>query len=193
MSARAAATAATRDRILDAAVDAFGSRWYDEVTIREVARDAGVALQTLRNHFPSKEELFTAAAERIHAGIGAAREPAASESIDEAVVNLVADYERTGEMNLRMLAVEDRVAVVQPVMARGRAGHEAWVARVFADALAGLRGAARKRRLGQLVVATDVYAWKLLRLDRNLSRDETVQAMGGLVSALINNDGKDPK
>lgn len=192
MSARAAATAATRDRILDAAVAAFGSRWYDEVTIREVARDAGVALQTLRNHYPSKEELFTAAAERIHAEIGAAREPGASQSIGEAVATVVDDYERTGEMNLRMLAVEERVAVVQPVMARGRAGHEAWVARVFADAVAGLRGTARKRRLGQLVVATDVYAWKLLRRDRGLSRDETVRAMSELVAALVNHDGKDP-
>lgn len=196
MSTRAAAAEATRDRIVAAAVAAFASRWYEDVTVRGVAADAGVALQTVRNHFVSKEELFSAAAERIHAQISTAREDLEPGDVAGAIATLVDDYERTGEMNLRMLAVEDRVPVVQPVMARGRDAHEAWVKRAFAGALTGLRGATRTRRIAQLVVATDVYAWKLLRRDKGLSREQTVEAMSELVAALTHHDshyGKDPK
>ena len=41
MEARQAAAEATRERILAAAADAFLSRWYDEVTVDGVAREAG--------------------------------------------------------------------------------------------------------------------------------------------------------
>jgi hypothetical protein len=37
----------------------------------------------------------------------------------------------------------------------------------------------------ELVVATDVYAWKLLRRDRGLSRDETAAAIRRIVDALL--------
>jgi hypothetical protein len=94
------------------------------------------------------------------------------------------DYERTGDFTVRTLAEEGRVAAVEPGLARGRRGHEDWVAHVFGAALAGLRGAARGRRLAQLVAITDVYTWKLLRRDKGLSRDQTVLAVRELVDAL---------
>jgi AcrR family transcriptional regulator len=186
MSARAAAAEATRERIVDAAVEAFSERWYDEVTIRGVASDAGVALQTVRNHFPTKDDLFLAAIERIDASIQSVRGAVTPGDVDVAISTLVDDYERTGELNLRLLAVEPRVPVVHPQMELGRAGHQAWVERVFDSALSGLRGKARARRLAQLVAVTDVYTWKLLRRDKGLDRDQTVAAMRELVLALTN-------
>lgn len=187
MSTRATATAATRERIVDAAVDAFTARWYDEVTIRGVAADAGVALQTVRNHFSTKDELFLAAIERIGAGIESARSMVTPGDVEGAIAVLVDDYDRNGDANLRLLAVEPRVPVVQPVMDQGRAGHQEWVERVFAAAIAGRRGRARERRIAELVVATDVYAWKLLRRDKELDRDQTIAAICELVLALHDN------
>ena len=184
MSVRAAATEATRERIVEVALDAFSAHWYDEVTIRGVARDAGVALQTVRNHFATKDELFLAATERIQESIDSVRWAVTPGDVGGAIATLVADYERTGDANLRLLAVEPRVRVVQPLMAHGRAGHQAWVEHVFAAALAGLRGKARARRIAQLVVVTDVYAWKLLRRDKGLDRNQTITAMRELVLAL---------
>ena len=101
-----------------------------------------------------------------------------------ALTALLDDYERTGDSIMRLLAVEERVPVVQPHLALGRRGHEAWVEHVFADALKGLRGKAHSRRLAQLVVATDVYCWKLLRRDKELDRDQTITAMRELILAL---------
>ena len=184
MSTRAAAAEATRERIVVAAQDAFMNQWYDDVTVRGIAAAAGVALQTVLNHFPTKEELCAAANERLACSIESARFTVGPGDVAGAVKTLVADYERTGDSILRMLAVEERVPAVQPWIALGRRGHQDWVEQVFAAALEGLDGRRRVRRLAQLVVATDVYTWKLLRRDKGLSRTETITAMRELVLAL---------
>ena len=189
MSTRAAAVEVTRERILQAACDAFMQRWYDEVTLRDVASDAGVALQTLVNHFGSKEALFGAAAERISDTISTLRWSVAVGDLEGAATTLVDDYEQTGDFTLRTLAIEERAPVVQPLIARGRRGHQEWVEHVFAAALAGLRGVDRKRRVAQLVVATDVFTWKLLRHDKGLSRDQTITAIRELVEAMHTQPG----
>jgi AcrR family transcriptional regulator len=184
MSARAAAAEVTRERIVEAAVAAFTARWYDEVTIRGVAADAGVAVQTVSNHFATKDELFLAAVERIGAAIDSVRWAVTPGDLAGAISTLVDDYERNGDANLRMLAVEPRVPAVQAPMDKGRQGHQAWVEHVFAAALSGLRGQARRRRVAQLVVVTDVYTWKLLRHDKGFDRDQTITAIRELVLAL---------
>lgn len=184
MSARAASAAATRDRIVETATAAFFDHWYEDVTVRGIARDAGVALQTVRNHFATKEELFLAAAERISASIETVRWAVEPGDIDGALSTLMDDYERSGDSILRMLAVEERVPVVQPMVANGRRQHQEWVALVFPAALKGLRGRARSRRVAQLVAATDVYCWKLLRRDQGLDREQTLIAMRELILAL---------
>lgn len=186
MSTRAAAVEATRERILDAAYEAFMERWYDDVTLRDVAADAGVALQTVVNHFGTKEALFGEVSDRFDESIQAARWTVAPGDVAAIVTTLVDDYERTGEVVLRLLALEDRVPVVRPMIARGRRSHREWVEHMFGAPLAGLRGAARRRRIAQLVVALDVYTWKLLRLDNGLSREHTIAATREMVEALIN-------
>ena len=189
MSTRAAALEVTREQILQAACDAFMRGWYDEVTLREIAADAGVALQTIVNHFGNKDSLFGVAAERVSDTIAALRSTVAAGDLEGAATALVDDYEQTGDFTLRTLALEERVPVVRPVLARGRRGHQEWVEHVFAAAFTGLRGAARKRRVAQLVVATDVFTWKLLRRDKGLSRDQTILAVRELVEALHHHTG----
>lgn len=184
MSTREAAKEATRERIVAAAQEAFMSQWYDEVTLRGIAADAGVALQTVLNHFPTKEQLCAAANERLARSIQAARWTGQVGDLVGALTTLVDDYERTGDSSLRMLAIEERVPVVQPWIALGRQGHEAWVEATLAPTLASLEGRSRARRLAQLVAVTDVYTWRILRRDKGLSRDETIAAMCELVTAL---------
>jgi AcrR family transcriptional regulator len=189
MSARAVGVEATRERILEAAREAFMTFWYDDVTLRSVASEAEVALQTVVNHFGTKEALYAATVERIDESIRAVRGTAEPGDIAGAVETLVADYEETGDFTLRLLAIENRVPAVKPGLEVGRRAHEGWVEHVFAGALAGLRGATRKRRLAQLVVATDVFTWKLLRRDKRLSPEETIVAIRELVEALHNQSG----
>lgn len=53
--------------------------------------------------------------------------------------------------------------------------HREWLQRIFAA----------PERLAELLVVTDVYAWKLLRRDQRLARDETVAAMLRMVEAVL--------
>jgi hypothetical protein len=84
-----------------------------------------------------------------------------------------------------MLAEEERIPALKAIIDRGRTLHRAWCARVFAPALARLRGSERERRLAQFVAVCDVYTWKLLRRDAGLSRRQTEIAMIELVNPLL--------
>ncbi|WP_435613525.1 TetR/AcrR family transcriptional regulator [Streptomyces sp. bgisy159] len=48
----------TRTAIADAALPLFLERGFDQVTVAEVARHAGVSTNTVFNYFPTKEDLF---------------------------------------------------------------------------------------------------------------------------------------
>src|SRR4051794_35116674 len=58
MDRRARKKARTRAEILDAARRSFAARGFDSVTIADIAAEADVAVQTVFNHFATKEELF---------------------------------------------------------------------------------------------------------------------------------------
>ena len=51
----------TRPVILDAALSLFAERGYERATIRAIAAQAGVDPATVLHHFPSKQDLLTAA------------------------------------------------------------------------------------------------------------------------------------
>ncbi|MCE7005816.1 TetR/AcrR family transcriptional regulator [Kibdelosporangium philippinense] len=50
-----------RDRLIEAAVEAFSQGGTDEVTLEAIAKDAGVGIGTLYRHFPTREALVDAA------------------------------------------------------------------------------------------------------------------------------------
>lgn len=60
-SARAAQKASTRARILDVARAQLDERGFEGTSIRDVAKQAGVAAGTVLLHFPDKQELLHAA------------------------------------------------------------------------------------------------------------------------------------
>lgn len=57
----------TRERILDAALDLFGTRGVDAVSLDEIARDVGVRKQTVLYWFDSKEALVDGVIEKVAA------------------------------------------------------------------------------------------------------------------------------
>jgi AcrR family transcriptional regulator len=188
MAARAEAAAATAERILDAAVEMFTERPYDDVSLDLIAAESGVTKRTLLRRFESKESLFGVAMQRAVGEMVAHRDAAPVGDVHGAVANVVGQYERWGTNRLRLLAQEDRIPVVAEWVQGGRAYHWDWVARVFAPQLAGLRGAARKRRVAALVALTDVYTWKLLRRDLGLSRADTERTLIDLIEKLEGHD-----
>jgi AcrR family transcriptional regulator len=177
MTARAAAAAATAERIVDAAVELFWEQPTDQIRLEEVARRAGVTVQTVIRRFGGREGLFEAAASREQGRVRVASAAVTPGDVPRAVANLVDHYEVLGDRVLRMLAEEDRVPAVREVADRGRRLHREWCTHAFGPFLTGLKGVARDRRLAQLVAVCDVYTWKLLRRDCGLSRAQTERAI----------------
>jgi len=58
------ATEPTADRILGAAMDAFGTRGYDGTSLDDLARELGIRKQTILYWYPSKEALLEAVVDR---------------------------------------------------------------------------------------------------------------------------------
>jgi len=61
----------TRERLLVAARELFGTRGYDATSIEAVLETSGVARGALYHHFASKTELFNAVAEELFIEIAA--------------------------------------------------------------------------------------------------------------------------
>jgi AcrR family transcriptional regulator len=177
-TARAATAAATRERILDVATTHFLARYYDDVTLVAIAKEAGVSQQTLINHFGSKEGLLEVAADQLDP------EHSRKTGISDPVTNVVEDYEPFGDAVIRMLALEERVPALAPYLARGRAGHRSWVAGAFAGQLPDPADPSYEQALNLHIAATDIYTWKLLRRDMGLSQEQTIEHMRALIEAL---------
>ena len=52
--------AGRRQRILDAALDQFGTRGFEAVSLDDIAAEVGVTKQTVLYWFPSKDDLLSA-------------------------------------------------------------------------------------------------------------------------------------
>ena len=184
MSARAEAAAETGRRILEAVIELHRERFFDQVSLEDIAERAGVTVQTVLRRFGSKERLVEAAAEEANRQVTHQRYEAPIGDIEGAVNNLVEHYEEWGDSALRLLAQEERVPAFRSITDAGRALHYEWVERTFGPLIAERTGEERWRLLAELIAICDVYFWKLLRRDLGLSREQTELAIRETILAL---------
>jgi AcrR family transcriptional regulator len=188
MQARAEAAAETRSRILRAVLDLHVERFHDQITLEDVARRAGVTGQTVLRHFGSRDRLVTAAAEQAMSEVVEQRSAAPVGDVDGAVENLLDHYEEWGRSALRLLAQEERVPQLRVLADGGRAAHYQWVEHTFGPFLAETSDPLLRPKL---IALTDVFTWKLLRLDLGLDRTETASALATMIRAVVG-DGRKP-
>jgi len=182
-TARAQKTAESLERILDEAEALFFSEPFDRVTLDAVARAAGVSIPTLQRNFGNKEGLFAAVGARMRARVEAERRPPPDDP-EGALRALLDHYERDGRTMWHLLRQEADVPLLHAGLDEARAVHRAWVGEVFACSLAALKGAERERRLDALVAATDLYVWKLLRVDLGRTRQQVGRSMTAMALAV---------
>jgi AcrR family transcriptional regulator len=179
MRARAAAVEDTRARIQEALFELGTKRVFPDISLDDIAKEAGVSVQTVLRQFGSRSEL-------IEAGIDFAIDRIARErttpggDITAAMSSLIDHYELRGDSALLLLSQEQRDPQVGRITERGRQMHRTWVTDVFEPHVGD-----DPALIDLLVVATDVYTWKLLRHDRGLSRSETHERMRALVDAVL--------
>jgi AcrR family transcriptional regulator len=181
MVARADAVEATRLRILDSLFQLARTRMFPEIPLDDVAAEAEVSVQTILRQFGSRAELIEATMDYAIERVRLDRDAPAGD-VDAAMRALLDHYEDRGKTALIMLAQETSHPQVERITEMGRHMHREWVEAVFAPF------APDAATTDLLVVATDVYTWKLLRRDRRLSRRATETRMKLLVRAVLDAD-----
>lgn len=190
MRARAAAAAATQDRILGCARDLLFRHSFDAITIERVAAAAGTTPRTILRLYGSKEELF---AQALHTLGDIGQAPITGGDIDALVRGMYDFYEKVGDTVIRWLADEPRLPAMHRHLNVGRQHLRSWVAAAFAADLAQRRGEDVRRLHDALIVAFDVHTWKLLRRDMGHSRAVAEATNALIVRGILthNPNGKD--
>lgn len=183
MLRRGAAVAATRERIVAATIELGYEQLDLDPTLERIAARAGVSVQTVLRRFGTRAALLDEALAAAQAAVAAERLPATGEN--DPIPPLLAHYRLRGAFSLRVLAREDTDPRAAAITSGGKRLHREWVARAFADRLAAHVPGDREALTDLLVVATDVYAWKLLALDRRLPDAVVRDRMRTLVDAIL--------
>lgn len=181
MKVRAAAAAATRERILAATRDLLVTLSFDDMTIEAIAARAETTVRTVLRIFASKEELF---AEALHSLGELGHAPIVPGDVAAMVSGTYDFYEKVGDTVIRWLADEPRLPAMHEHLNIGRRHLRAWVAEAFASTLKRREQEARKQLHDALILAFDVYTWKLLRRDFGLSRKAAQAVVQNVIQAL---------
>ena len=161
---RAAAAEASSKRILEAFLKRAETGWFEDITLDALAQDAGVTVQTVIRKYGGKAGLLKAASGHL-GKLVTVRRTAKAGDIDRLIDALTVDYEASGRLVVRLLSQEEKHSVLKPSVDSGRQFHRDWLSSVFAETLEPLTPARCTACLDALVVATDVYVWKLVRVD----------------------------
>ena len=97
-------------------------------------------------------------------------------------------YESIGDLVMQRLDDERRRPALKPSLDQGRDNHRDGVKTAFAPQLAQLHGHARAQLLAILIVATDVYVWKLLRRDMGLGRSAAEAIVRKMIISVIDGE-----
>lgn len=103
--------ARTRRLIADTAARLFAEQGYEQVTVREIARAAEVAEQTVYNYFPTKEQLVTD------------REQQIQQQLDDLIRSRPAGTSPAAAIRDFILQSVSAIRDTQPEIARGTLGY----------------------------------------------------------------------
>jgi AcrR family transcriptional regulator len=198
MTARSAKADATRQRICESVMTLYRERSMDSFTLDDVAARAGTTVQTVLRAFKSKDNLVIEALDRFTkrdspfvADRPGGFAPTPPGDVAAAVAAIVDVYETVGDLAMRNLSNLERNPALKAVTDLGRHNHLTWVKSVFAPQLKARGGAERTRLFNCLVVATDLYTWKILRRDQGLSRSATEAVVRQIITAVSNGENTD--
>ncbi|WP_375385442.1 TetR/AcrR family transcriptional regulator [uncultured Microbacterium sp.] len=173
----------TRSAVLGATLELLGEKSSLEIVLADVSDRSGVTVKTVLRHFGSRDGLFDAVSEFAENEIIEERVAPVGD-LDAAISTIVDHYEHRGDWVVRLLGQEQTDARIARAVGRARDIHRAWVKTVFASDLAAAAESSDERA-DLLVVATDVYTWKLLRRDFGRSRAVTEASMRALAAGVL--------
>ena len=184
MSKRAESAAQTERLIFESAAKLWQERPFTEITLDAIAEQAGVSVRTVIRKYGSKEGLYEIGIQN-QSEVQGEREKADIGDIEGALKVLLKDYESYGAGIVRLLAVEEQIKAAKKVLSAGREYHRQWCEKIFQPYLPEVNDKEYEEILSAFVAATDIYLWKLLRLDLGYSKAKTMRTFKRLVEGLV--------
>ena len=160
-----------------------------ETTLEDVASRAGVSVKTVLRHFGNRDGLDAAIEQFAIEEIGQDRAAPVGDAA-AAVHAIFNHYERRGDGVLKMLGQELFDNSFRENMAFGRRMHREQIEEVFSPQLTRRPAADHEALIDLLVVATDVYTWKLLRRDRGLDQLTAEARVRQLIAGILSHHYK---
>ena len=179
--ARAESAEANTVRILAAALDLFREQPFEKITLNEIARRAGVGVQTVIRRYGSKDGLSRAVNEWMRPQIAELRGTPEGDDPASVADAIARHYERWGDLTERMLSQAQSSPALAEAAEGGRVAHRAWVEDVFAAQLAASADPEVLR--AKLVAVCGVQFWSVLRGDEGLSEAAAREAVADLITA----------
>ena len=178
MDVRSRGIAENRVEVQRAVVGLAGEQRLADISLADIAERSGVSVRTLLRYYGTKDGLLRTVVNELQ-DVPLGDRPVLPGDVDGALAALSEDYEANGRLMLMLLAQEDTDPIAQLVTRRGKESHRRWVCAQFE-----LDPAVDAEQVDLLVVCTDLYTWKLLRLDRRLPQEEVVGRTAALVRAV---------
>ncbi len=182
MTKRSEMASQTTANIIAAAEKLLTYKTLEEINLKAIAKEAGTTVQTVLRHMESREGCLRAVASTVAERVEKQRGNSEHSDIDAAISDLTDHYESEGKLVLNILAQEHRGnSYISELTHEGRAYHRKWVERCFDNFLPNHK----KETIDALVVATDIYTWKLLRLDLGRSRGVVKNIITNMIKKLL--------
>lgn len=182
MSRRSQKAAQTTQNIIAATERLLTEKSLEEISLKTIAQESEVTVQTVLRHMESRDGCLHAVAERVSVRVEKQRGASEPGNIFEAIEKLIEHYEEEGKLILNLLAQEHSGdSFVSNLTKEGRAYHRNWVERCFGPHLS----ENSSEVIDGIVAATDIYTWKLLRLDLGRSRDTTKKVIINMVKKIL--------
>lgn len=182
MSKRSKQASETRQNIIDAAEKLLTEKSLTDINLNAIATEAGITVQTVLRHMGSREGCLEAVAENVGKRIEDQRGNPNPKDISSSISELIEHYEAEGKLVLNLLAQEhsgDTFAAENTQ--KGREFHRNWVRQCFDSYSNDLN----QDLEDAFVAATDIYIWKLLRLDLQRSSESVKIIITKMVKSLL--------
>jgi AcrR family transcriptional regulator len=153
-----------------------------EVSLIAIAKEAGTTVQTVLRHMGSRDGCFIAAVQELTARVKKQRGNSAYHTVEAAISDLSEHYELEGKLVLNFLGQEQRGnSFISSLLQKGRSYHRDWVKRCFTRYL----HRHNEATIDALVVATDIYTWKQLRIDIGRNQHITNEIITNIVKKIL--------
>jgi AcrR family transcriptional regulator len=172
----------TNEKILEATEFLLATGPLVNVTLPAIAKGAKVTVQTIMRHMGSREGCLAAVAEKVTKRIESQRGQTKPGDINAAISVLMDHYESENSLILNLLEKVNKAETFAKRAAEtGRTYHRNWVKHCFGPLVDDLQ----EETVDALVAATDIYLYKLLRLDMGRSFEDTKAVIKRLVRGIL--------